>query len=373
MEQTLNYNFFNTLIFSGIIYGFVFCGIVLSDKEYYSNARNFLILTVFSMTFSNMQYWLIDLGLREKYDIPKVFYIQCELLILPFFYLFVQKYLRKEVTRNNIILVLMPFVLGMMYQLITFFLGIERESLLAYNFIAEIITIGYSLFLVVLIVRSIILFEKNSKGLRNEIQIRTKWLKVAIIAAFVICLLWIASTKLFYVEGNRTFQAYYPLWIGISVLIYWIGNKGVVELRIVKDREAIRKEKKRIKPKEFFAKRKSTNKGEILFSKIKEELNKEQLYLLPDLSLQFIADKYNISSGYLSQLMSMYSNDSFTDYINKMRINEAKEMLVDISYSKYKIDAIALESGFNTKSNFYAVFKKEVNMTPKQYKRVQNM
>ncbi|VAW15702.1 hypothetical protein MNBD_BACTEROID03-2349 [hydrothermal vent metagenome] len=374
MSSALNYNFFNTLIFSGIIYGLVFCTRILLNKKYTSRTRTFLMFTVLSMTLSNLQYWLIDIGLRERYEVPKVFYVQFELLILPFFFLFIRGYLKQRVAKKYILLLMAPFFLGMMYQISTYMMEIQKPRLTGYNFIVEILTISYSLLLIILILIEIFSYEKRMVSNPNsrKIKVNTIWLKQTLIIGITICTIWVLTTQLFYLKGQHTFQTYYPLWIGISVVIYWVGNKGVVELKIVREREFIRSRKKILEFSNCYP-APIGSKGMELFKKIVFEIDEQQLYTNPNVSLQTIADIYDISTGYLSQLINMYSDESFTDFINKLRIREAKKMLKDNSYNQYTIIAIALESGFNTKSNFYSVFKKETKMTPSQYKKVQNL
>ncbi len=95
-----------------------------------------------------------------------------------------------------------------------------------------------------------------------------------------------------------------------------------------------------------------------------------KLYLNPSLALDILAHRYNVSSGYLSQIISKHSDDGLADLVNELRVAEAQKMLMDESFDNYTIESIALESGFNTKTNFYKVFKKLTGLTPNQYKKV---
>ncbi len=57
---------------------------------------------------------------------------------------------------------------------------------------------------------------------------------------------------------------------------------------------------------------------------------------------------------------------SFYDYINRLRIEAAKEQL--LREKGVPIIDIALEVGFNNKATFYKAFKKYVRSTPSQFR-----
>lgn len=86
-----------------------------------------------------------------------------------------------------------------------------------------------------------------------------------------------------------------------------------------------------------------------------------------DLILDMVANEIFISKNYLSNLFSSYLNCSFSDYINKLRIEKAKVLLKDESFS---LMDIAMECGFNSQSYFCYIFKKYEHMTPKQYRSI---
>ncbi|WP_316846596.1 helix-turn-helix domain-containing protein [Pedobacter psychrodurus] len=92
----------------------------------------------------------------------------------------------------------------------------------------------------------------------------------------------------------------------------------------------------------------------------------EELYKNPDLKLNDLAKKINISGHQLSQLLNDNLGKSFAAYINGFRINEACELIVNDK--GIKLEAIGYEVGFNSKSTFYTAFKKYKQTTPMQYK-----
>ncbi len=97
-------------------------------------------------------------------------------------------------------------------------------------------------------------------------------------------------------------------------------------------------------------------------------LDNEKIYKNPDISLGSIALRLNISVTYLSQLINKISGVNFSDFINEYRVKEAQKLLIHPNYEGYAILSIGLESGFNSKSTFYAAFKKHTGVTPTVYR-----
>lgn len=84
-----------------------------------------------------------------------------------------------------------------------------------------------------------------------------------------------------------------------------------------------------------------------------------------DISLQDAANYLNLSSGYFSRFFSGEMGETFTDYIIKLRIEHAKEL---IKASNFKIYEIAEMVGYENQHYFSRIFKKVTGLTPQQYK-----
>jgi len=93
----------------------------------------------------------------------------------------------------------------------------------------------------------------------------------------------------------------------------------------------------------------------------------EKPYLEPKLTLSSLADELEISVNHLSQVINQYEEKNFFDFVNSYRVEEYKERATDPAYQNFSILAIALDSGFNSKSSFNQVFKKFTGKTPSQY------
>lgn len=103
--------------------------------------------------------------------------------------------------------------------------------------------------------------------------------------------------------------------------------------------------------------------------KLQSYMIQNKPHLEPELTLAQLSEQIKIPNHYLSQVINEKLNINFLDFINKYRVEEAKEKLTDPKLSHYTILSIAYEAGFNAKSTFYAVFKKYTGMTPSQYRK----
>ncbi len=97
------------------------------------------------------------------------------------------------------------------------------------------------------------------------------------------------------------------------------------------------------------------------------ELEKEHFFLEESLTLRHLAEQLSMSPHHLSQLLNEQLNLSFYDYINQLRINYAKVLLIEDL--ERPIMDVLFAAGFNTKSTFYSAFKKVEGVTPSQFRK----
>lgn len=84
-----------------------------------------------------------------------------------------------------------------------------------------------------------------------------------------------------------------------------------------------------------------------------------------NLTINFIAQNFYYHPNYLSQLIKNDTGKSLNEYIIGLRMERAMEML---SSTDSSIEQIAASLGFSSTEYFYKRFKKEVGMTPNQYR-----
>lgn len=84
-----------------------------------------------------------------------------------------------------------------------------------------------------------------------------------------------------------------------------------------------------------------------------------------DLNLDKVTNDVHVSKSYFSNLFTKCTVYTFSNYINKIRINKSKTMLKNTNKS---ILEIALECGFNSQSYFCSTFKKFTGTSPTKYR-----
>jgi AraC-like DNA-binding protein len=106
---------------------------------------------------------------------------------------------------------------------------------------------------------------------------------------------------------------------------------------------------------------------EIDLRTIELALDENQFYLSKDLSLKSLATILGISQNALSKTINSTSGMNFNDFVNQKRVNEAKKRLLSKDFEHLTIEAIGNSVGFNSKSAFYAAFKKNTNSSPSAF------
>lgn len=367
--------FFNFLLIAGAFQGFVFNIATFLSRKKIEKPIIFLNLFVFVLSMNNLQSWLIDNGYVAPLFFLKHFIIPWYVLIVPMFFAFVRSYMGVEDKKWSF-LKLSFFIFVLEFLARSFFLVfveqkmLRFESIVTYNAIEDILTLGYSLFMFYKVTSLIYSNDKYNIPILNFDDLN--WLKLFIKLGAGVMLLWIVSVLLNnFSDSIQPPYNYYPLRLGSSVLIYWIGYQGFFRYVVLKDRIALRKTMQTEvimanKPLQTVDK---INKDEAIFNNINTQIILTQQYLDSQFSLEKLAKELDMGITKLSALINRYGHANFSDYLNSFRVEKAKLLLQDDDYAPYTIVAIGLECGFNSKSTFYTAFKKFTGKTPSDYRK----
>lgn len=369
----MNLSFVQGLVLAGIIQGVVFSGIVFFSKKYKERCLKFLGALILTFTYSNIQYLLPEIGAISLGGMYIYLFLPVALLAPPLLYAYVRTYLlpHKELSMGEKAW-FAPFIIFLILTLIfriARITGYENDSF--YSFFNLALNLQELLGLVLMIVLSSICFYKvntflKSNNLKRSSTIKQNlgWLKITLVLLFITTLLWgyAAISNIFFAGFNPVL--FYGLWLGMSFLIYWLGYVGVYKLGILKERQQIHS---------YRQKNKTNKGGEVAknpkLAMLHHLMVHERIFLNPNISLNAVAERLDLSPSHLSHVLNNELQTNFTNYINQYRVTEAKLLLKNPTFSKYTITAIGLESGFNSKSAFYRVFRELTGKTPAAFKK----
>ncbi|WP_299334254.1 AraC family transcriptional regulator [uncultured Psychroserpens sp.] len=149
---------------------------------------------------------------------------------------------------------------------------------------------------------------------------------------------------------------YYPFFIGIAILTYWIGLEGFSrrnDPEFTVKTELNSEEKKKL---------------EKIAKTLEQSMQEKKLFKNQDLSLNSLARQLDIKPYLISRCLNEIFNKRFNDYINGYRVKEVQELINDPKNSKYTLLSMAMEAGFNSKSSFNRAITKQLGILPSELK-----
>ncbi|WP_299102621.1 helix-turn-helix domain-containing protein [uncultured Winogradskyella sp.] len=194
---------------------------------------------------------------------------------------------------------------------------------------------------------------------RNSIKLSAKRLQYAVflVVAYVCSSLLIAYLT-HYANNWRDFAWFYVI---LTFLIFGVGYF------LVNNPDFLLQIKKK-----YFGSNLSENDMKRIQSKIELAFKNDNVFLDGSFNISGLSLLLNEKQHHVSQTFSELISENFNDYVNKHRIEIAKQYLHDAKYKHYKIEAIALESGFNNKVTFYKAFTKFTAHTPSAFRKLKS-
>ena len=292
----------------------------------------------------------------------------------PMLYLYILYSVRREKRLRKVdYLHFLPVVLAYLYMFKFFFFFTAEEKHLvdigeidAFSTFSTILLVAFASSFITYPILSFKLLAKHQTLLAANFSydegINFKWLRNIIISfgsIFLTAIIVLVLQLIFDFEfGFQADNIFYGLAI---ILIIVFGYYGVRQQNIFSPQlqpDSITKpeyEKSGLK----------TALAEQYHQQLLDKMEKEKPYLDSKLTLSKLAAMLDISSNHLSQVINQYENVNFRDFVNKYRIEEFKVQAA--KNPDFSILALALDAGFNSKSAFNHVFKKQTGKTPSSY------
>lgn len=269
----------------------------------------------------------------------------------------------------------LPIVLSYLYMSrFYFFYSTEEKRLVDKGLVDDFGT--FSTLLVTACIVSAIAYAIHSNRLLNQHKqlIETNFSNTALInlnwlRSFILGVALIFLTVTIVLVSKDVIGVTYPFnpdYIFYSMIVFAILSLGYFGIRhenIFSDNVLLETDEK------LKATYKSSSlKEDIAFKKHKElveVMTEQKPYLEPDLTLNSLAIRLDVSLHHLSQIINQFEQQNFNDFVNKYRVEEFIERATKDSHFSFL--ALALDSGFNSKSTFNAVFRKHKGITPSQF------
>ncbi len=158
------------------------------------------------------------------------------------------------------------------------------------------------------------------------------------------------------------------VYSGVVVLVYVIGYFGLRQPEIFT--HADKAPNKTTNSEEKYEKtRLEEERAQQYLQTLLTYMEAEKPFVRSTLSLQELADELSIAAHHLSQVINDRLQQNFFDFINSYRVKEVQRQLLAPESEHLKILSIAYDAGFNSKSSFNTIFKKQTQMTPSQFRR----
>lgn len=187
-----------------------------------------------------------------------------------------------------------------------------------------------------------------------------KWLERLFLVTYLLIGVWVfnLSINAIFFELKSSTLTYFSLWVTLCLYLYWIGIEIFRSEKVLILKQGAKKSIVSSELDEF--KR-----------KVEHIMRSERPFNDPNLTLKKLSEYFEIRPKELSGLINSAYQKNFYSLVNEYRIEEVKRLLLDNELGNLTIVAIAEKAGFNSKSSFNSIFKKETGMTPREFK-IQN-
>jgi len=295
-----------------------------------------------------------------------------------FYYTLILTHRKKPDFKPFSLIHLVPFVLITIYFLFDYYFLSAEEKLIYYyresqgkTSIAVYITeflLNFSLpFYSIL---SILHLRKHMDNIKDKFSftedINLKWLKIILYLFTIISAVMLTTNLLSDVIPVMPFLLGDNLIFGsLTIAIFFIGYFGIKQKVIYPETSIQAFGRKQYQKSGLNALAMEENLNRLL-----EIMEEKKLYCNGNLSLKNLADKMDLTENNLSQLINESLKKNFYDFVNEYRVEDVKKRMLDQSYDHLSLLGIAFDCGFNSKSAFNSVFKKQTGMSPSQFKKL---
>lgn len=229
------------------------------------------------------------------------------------------------------------------------------------NFVATLWFVAYFIHLLVYIVLTYVEMRtaRNDPGGMYIIPLeqRVAWLKRITAAFILLATVFAGITGYILLTGIYSITGNFIYTIALAVIVYLIAWQAMIRNELLFP-DFVRKYKSGLFNEQLI---------ENIISKLQQLFEHEKVFVDPELTLSGVAQKLDTQPHIVSQVINDRFRKSFNELLNQYRVEEFNRRARDPKYAAYSIIGIAQEVGYNSKSSFYAAFRKIHGTTPSEY------
>ncbi|CAN5636502.1 AraC family transcriptional regulator [soil metagenome] len=208
--------------------------------------------------------------------------------------------------------------------------------------------------------------KSAARGSLNRQIDNYKWLQQFINVFLGFQVLWFAYLIPYiiprYSDKILDTLGWYPIYIPLAVMIYWLGIKGYMA----------QQQETSSKP----VPASSALTAEVIVQTIlalTKAMEEDALFLNTELNLSILAQHIGITQKTISAVLNQHLQKSFNEFINNYRVEAFKEKIVQPEMEHLTIAGIAAECGFNSQATFQRTFKQVTGKSPSEFRNKANL
>ncbi len=109
---------------------------------------------------------------------------------------------------------------------------------------------------------------------------------------------------------------------------------------------------------------------QLKLTELRSIMETQKPYKSPDFSLSQMAKLSNLSAHHASQVINSGTGMTFNEFVNLYRVEEARNILASPARSQVKVELLAYELGYKSKSAFFSSFKRHTYTTPARFREL---
>ncbi len=368
--------FFKILMILGALQGFIVSGMLFFTKQNKKANRLLAILILviamacFNLYGSYSDYWFGSPVLRFIFAIIPLIIVMA---FGPLIYFYVQASLDPnfKITQKQrrhfypVLIDFIPaftaifFILGVIFNRLKNNPGPWGEFIDDYQIYADIPRwISVSIY-VYLSYKYLAAYKaKHPAGLNGQ-AFNFKWLKQLVVGFIIFQSIWLGYLIPYVIPKYSNWMVdtfdWYPLYVPMVILIYWLGIKGYIVQAGLKKKAAPSS---------------NTLSDEVVqqtIAALTKAMQVDKLFLNPELNVSILSQQIAIPQKTISAVLNQHMQKSFNEFINSYRVQAFKEKIGQPGMEQLTIAGVAAECGFNSQATFQRTFKEIEGVSPSAY------